>query len=655
MTFLQPSILLGLPLILLPVLIHLLNRRRYRVQSWAAMRFLVLATRSSTSRAKLKQFLILLFRTLATLCLILFLGRPLVGSWMGWATGGAPNTVMILFDRSPSMDRASEDGANSLRAEAARLLTEAARPFENKSEFIFIESGRVVPQRLPSPSAISEESLTGPIDAAADIPAMALSAMNWIQDNSPGVTEVWIASDLQRSNWAPEDSRWELIRERVEEAPQPIQFRIMRLNADVSQNLSIDVRRARRLRDRLQLEIEFRATGPAPGPTQVTFEIDGVESVSETQVDSERTTWRPELPIAEDTGSGWGVAAIPADNSPTDDRAYFLFGSGKSGSVVLVGDPTESLRRLEFAALALTAGDPEATVQQFNSPLELDLADASLLLWARPLPSGGAAETVEAFIREGGVVLFFPPGREDATTFLGARWDGAPQIANESAPFSIQSWNQSEGLWRNSDEGLNLPIDELEFSKRQRISGASAVLASYVDGPAALTRTSLGSGSFYCFATRPEPEWSTLGSGVALIPALSRALADGARRLEALETYECGALSASAAQRSWRRVSDSEPGDPQLFAGVYQDGARLMAVNRPEKEYDDILLDEESVQALMGDIPVSQAEFTSQRGAQESASSEIWRLFLTVMLGFLMAESVLTLPPKRLESEAASL
>ncbi|MGA0327515.1 MAG: BatA domain-containing protein, partial [Limisphaerales bacterium] len=85
MTFLQPILLYALPLILLPVLIHLLNRLRHRTQQWGAMRFLVAASRSSVNRARLKQFLILLFRTLAVLMLILFLARPLTGGWMGWA------------------------------------------------------------------------------------------------------------------------------------------------------------------------------------------------------------------------------------------------------------------------------------------------------------------------------------------------------------------------------------------------------------------------------------------------------------------------------------------------------------------------------------------------------------------------------------------
>ena len=89
MTFLQPYILWGLPLVLLPVLIHLINRLRHRRQPWAAMRFLIAATRSSISHARLRQILVLMFRVLAVLMLILFLSRPLAGGWLGWAVSSA--------------------------------------------------------------------------------------------------------------------------------------------------------------------------------------------------------------------------------------------------------------------------------------------------------------------------------------------------------------------------------------------------------------------------------------------------------------------------------------------------------------------------------------------------------------------------------------
>src|ERR1700722_19960306 len=80
-TFLQPMVLFGLPLILAPIIIHLLNRMRHRPKPWAAMRFLVSATRNSVSHAKLRQFLVLFCRVMAVALLVLFLARPLAGGW----------------------------------------------------------------------------------------------------------------------------------------------------------------------------------------------------------------------------------------------------------------------------------------------------------------------------------------------------------------------------------------------------------------------------------------------------------------------------------------------------------------------------------------------------------------------------------------------
>src|SRR5580700_11195358 len=120
MTFLQPFVLLGLPLVLVPVIIHLLNRLRHRPKPWAAMRFLVSATRSSVNQARLRQFLILLCRVLAVAMLVLFLARPLAGGWLGWALSPAPDSILILFDRSASME--TKTGAEAKRQQALGLL-----------------------------------------------------------------------------------------------------------------------------------------------------------------------------------------------------------------------------------------------------------------------------------------------------------------------------------------------------------------------------------------------------------------------------------------------------------------------------------------------------------------------------------------------------
>src|SRR5690349_15965311 len=101
MTYLQPLLLLALPLVTLPILIHLINQRRYQSIRWAAMIFLLAANRMSRGYAKLRQWLILLFRVAVIATLILAVSRPLASGWLGRAAGGRPDTTIILLDRSP--------------------------------------------------------------------------------------------------------------------------------------------------------------------------------------------------------------------------------------------------------------------------------------------------------------------------------------------------------------------------------------------------------------------------------------------------------------------------------------------------------------------------------------------------------------------------
>src|SRR5216684_9285952 len=64
----------------LPIIIHLLNRKRFRVVTWAAMRFLLAAQRKNTRRMRLEQLILLAVRTLLVLLLVLAMA-----SVMPWA------------------------------------------------------------------------------------------------------------------------------------------------------------------------------------------------------------------------------------------------------------------------------------------------------------------------------------------------------------------------------------------------------------------------------------------------------------------------------------------------------------------------------------------------------------------------------------------
>src|SRR3954463_11007289 len=105
MTFLQPLLLILLPLVALPIIIHLINQRRYQTIRWAGMMFLLAANRMTRGYARLRQILILLARTLALAGLIVAVSRPVASGWLGRAASGRPDTTIILLDRSPSMQQ----------------------------------------------------------------------------------------------------------------------------------------------------------------------------------------------------------------------------------------------------------------------------------------------------------------------------------------------------------------------------------------------------------------------------------------------------------------------------------------------------------------------------------------------------------------------
>src|SRR5436305_67203 len=167
MTFLQPLMLAALPLVALPVIIHLINQRRYQTIRWAAMMFLLAANRMSRGYAKLRQWLILLARMLAVAGLVFAVGRPLAGGWLGRAAGGRPDTTIILLDRSPSM-RQQGPGTAVSKLEAGRRQLARALGLLGSGRWVLIESTTNAPREIESPDALLRLPAADPASTSAD-------------------------------------------------------------------------------------------------------------------------------------------------------------------------------------------------------------------------------------------------------------------------------------------------------------------------------------------------------------------------------------------------------------------------------------------------------------------------------------------------------
>ncbi|MGQ0627369.1 MAG: BatA domain-containing protein, partial [Phycisphaerales bacterium] len=99
MTFLNSTLLaVGLAAIAIPIIIHLLMRRRRTPVMWAAMRFLEEAYRRTRRRLLIERWLLLATRCLLLAALAVAIGRPILGSLASTSSGG--RTVFLLIDDS---------------------------------------------------------------------------------------------------------------------------------------------------------------------------------------------------------------------------------------------------------------------------------------------------------------------------------------------------------------------------------------------------------------------------------------------------------------------------------------------------------------------------------------------------------------------------
>ena len=140
MNFLQPLTLFALPLILLPIIIHLINQRRHRTVPWAAMMFLITAKRMSKGMARLRHILILLMRTLAIAALIFAISRPLSGGWLGSIGMTKPDVTMVLLDRSASMETQDLQANESKRTTALKKLADLLKQGDYGNNLVLIDS-----------------------------------------------------------------------------------------------------------------------------------------------------------------------------------------------------------------------------------------------------------------------------------------------------------------------------------------------------------------------------------------------------------------------------------------------------------------------------------------------------------------------------------
>jgi len=502
MTFLNPLVLFGLAAAAIPIVLHLLNLRKLKTVEFSTLRFLKELQRTSIRRLKIRQWLLLLLRTLLVVFLVLAFSRPAIrGSLAGLGSTEASTGIAIVLDDSPSMGIRNDRGIVFDQAKAlAQKILGFARPGDAVSLLRLSETGAPESQDRFLSAETARKALEGMTLTQKAFPygKIFAAARRLTASSQHANREIYLLTDAQRSQFtvdpvamdtvSPRDER---LRVFVVEIPSP-----RRENAAVT---------AVTLESSLlapQLPITLKAVVRNAGERSISNAIgslylDGTRVAQQSfsaAAGGAATLQFTAVPATR--GIVTGAVQIEDDVLDIDNRRTFVINIPTNIRVLLVGS---SSRDTHYPFVALTlAGDSSLsrlfTVERIaQDRLErMDVGQYDVILLANPgaIPAREGARLATAVRNGAGLVLF--PGRLTDAVSLNASLFAAAEIPPfTAAPAPTGPSPQStDGFLTFGTVDFSHPLFAGMFTRQAGHHGGPPSL----DGPRIVTAAGLNPG-----------------------------------------------------------------------------------------------------------------------------------------------------------------
>ena len=622
----------------IPLVIHLLNRRQQKRLRFPAVRFVLISQRRVARTYNLRNWLLLAVRTLAIIFLVLLMAHPLWETGVGLSARGAPLSAVVIVDNSLSM-QVREGGAPFTEAkQAAGRILEALDGGDRAAVIATNPVGRAAPRlRDPREAALKDLGPLAVTAGAADF-AGALRAGYGLLREAGGQKALWVVTDLGLSGWD------RLSLPEVGEYDPTLTMKIVAVgSSDTPPSATVKALAPRAAHVAPGLDIGLAATlgsfaAGAPRDVTARLTIDG-KVRDEKQVtlpaDADATVdFRFQL---DRPGSRSGHVALLGDGLSGNLRHYFTLHTRDRLHVLLVdGDPQRALVASEtfFLSRALNpTGDlsdsvllPEVILPGAVDQVDPDGYQVMVLANVAELPPPFVAR-LAAFVQGGGGLLISVGDRVAGADYNRTLW-------NNPSPLLPGSLGQR----RRVPLDQNVTVGEVDathpalaaFSDRRLLDSLRSVkVSSYFEVAPAGARTLMrlsngdpllvekktGKGRVLLLASTADSAWNNLPlktGYVPLIQSLVTHLAGG--RSGSIDTGITAGTPkqwSTAAAHAGRRLRVVDPNrterevtlepldgkaaasfDGNHFAGVYRvvssggslDMPSLYAVNPPVME-----------------------------------------------------------------------
>jgi hypothetical protein len=449
-SFLFPAILtIGLPLVAVPLLIHLINLRRQQRIRWAAMQFLLESQRRNRRWILLKQWLLLATRMAIIALVVLMLAHLVLrNEWLRLIGSGTTYHLVLLDDSYSMSDRWDNTSAIAEGKRAVQAIIDQARQQPGRqlvtllrfSEAAHLSAGAqpqvygepindALRSRLESLLAASDASQSdvGPAEALKAVPRLPLA------DNEQTLI-LYLVSDFRaRQLTSATDIRKLLVD--LADAEQIEQVHLVRCVREARPNLAITSLvpesgvRAAGVEMWMNVTVANYGDAPARGVTvQLEQDGDALPALAlENIAPRDEVSHKFRVQFA-GTGSHWLAASLGPDAVDVDNRRYFAC-ELPAAQPVLILDGSKDGRGGRELALALAPGgntrtgwQPHVEPTSFLVDTQRLASQAAICLLDVPRLTDDELAALESYVQAGGGVAFFIGPNTDRSFYNNRLW-----------------------------------------------------------------------------------------------------------------------------------------------------------------------------------------------------------------------------------------
>ena len=198
LTFLNPALLAGLSASLVPLIIHLLHRRRAQTIPFSTIMLLKESKLRVSTRIRLKELLLLLLRMLVVALVALALSKPLA-KFSSWHWAEARRNVALIIDNSYSMNYGEFPPLQKAK-QAAFILLDSLKKGDRALLLTSSQAGGTI-------LSVDFKGLKEEIEnieiyhRKTSLPRLLKQAQESLAAFPPATREIYILSDMQKLNW----------------------------------------------------------------------------------------------------------------------------------------------------------------------------------------------------------------------------------------------------------------------------------------------------------------------------------------------------------------------------------------------------------------------------------------------------------------------